>query len=38
MDITHVIYGVNERIITGITHCQPIEAEEKYVYVFIPEK
>lgn len=38
MDITHVIYGVNKRIITGITHCQPIEAEEKHVYVLIPVK
>lgn len=30
---THVVYSVDERIITAVAHCQPIAKEKYDVYV-----
>ena len=35
--MTYTENCVNERIITGVTHGQPVRADVNNIYIFIPE-
>lgn len=34
---TYVVYRVDERVVARVTHSEPVEAEEYYVDVSVPE-
>lgn len=35
--VTYIVNSVDEGIIAGIAHCQPVETEKQNVYVFVSE-
>lgn len=35
-EATHIVYSVNERIVTTVAHREPVTAEEYYVDVSVP--
>lgn len=37
-EFTHVVYAVDERVVTAVAHCQPIATEPNDIYVSVPAK
>lgn len=37
INVTHVVYSVDERVVTAVAHCQPVTAEKYNINITKPK-